>query len=91
MTTVTLPKTMAQYAGGETSVPVDADTLHGALRELTERWTLGTALLQEDGSLQPYLRVVVDDTMVSEGSPEALSAVPVEGRTVELKTAFAGG
>ena len=72
MTTITLPKSMAQYVGGSTSVPVEAHTLYGALQELTERWTLGTALLQENGSLQPYIRVVVDNAIVSAGSPRSV-------------------
>lgn len=91
MTEVTIPNALAKFTDGQTRLDVSADTLGAALQKLTEQHQLGDVVLGPNGDLQPYIRVVVDDTVVSGKSRSELDRISLNGSQVELKTAFAGG
>ena len=91
MARFTLPKTLAKLTGGSTEVEADGDTLLECLTNLTGTYQLDDALLDTDGNMQPYIRVVMDDALVRDTSNAGLAAQAVSGGTVQIKTAFAGG
>jgi hypothetical protein len=91
MTHLQLPKALARHTQGARELDVAGRTLQEALSTLTSDHGLGTAILREDGSLQPYVRIVIDQELLNAASLADLNSVVVEGKTVQLKTAFAGG
>lgn len=90
-TRISLPSALARHTGGNSNVTTAARSLYDALSDLTEQYSLGDVLLNEDGSLQPYIRVVIDNSMLSKTALQDLTNINISDKEVELKTAFAGG
>lgn len=91
MTTITLPKTLARYTGGNAKIQTESATLYDALHALTDTYGLDTAILRENGDLQPYVRIVLGTRMIQGTSEADLKSLRLGGDSIELKTAFAGG
>ena len=61
MATVMLPSLMRDATGGQLAIEVEGRTLRQVLAALTERYpALRERLWDEEGSLAPYLAIVVD-------------------------------
>ena len=91
MTTVDLPKSLSQFTQGQTSVQVNAANLGEALRQLSGEHNMGDVLLSENGELQPYVRVFLNNALIRNKNRKELDRIDVQDTRVELKTAFAGG
>jgi len=91
MTTLKLPKSLARYTSGETEIKTEATTLGGALSQLTEAYDLGSAILQENGAIQPYISIAINGQLIDKAMLANASSIEISGQTVQLKTAFAGG
>lgn len=90
-TEISLPSALAKHTGGNSTISAPVNSLGEALSHLTEQFSLGEVLLAEDGSLQPYIRVVIDNTVVKKSALNNLAQIDVTDKQIELKTAFAGG
>ena len=91
MTKLKLPKSLARYTSGATQIDTEATTLEDALIQLTETYELGNAVLQKNGTIQPYIRVVVDGQILDKATLTNADEIDISGKLVQLKTAFAGG
>lgn len=89
--TISLPTTLARHTGGHSHVTTNESNLGEALRSLSSEYSLGDALITEQGQLQPYIRVVVDNRMLGSSQLDNPDAVELSETRIELKTAFAGG
>lgn len=87
--TVVLPTVLRRLADGQKEIPVAGGTLREALGELARRHPdLGRQILQDDGTVRPFVRVFVDQKDAAELGPEA--PLP-EGAVVRVVPAIAGG
>lgn len=91
MTKIKLPRALAQYTNGQALIELEAKTLFEALSSLTNTYKLGSALLNEDGSVQPYIGVVLDARLLSRAILADPHAINVADAQIQIKTAFAGG
>ncbi len=58
MTTIRIPTPLRAYTGGQSEVPVSAQTVTQAIAELTERHpAIRPHILQEDGELRPFVNL----------------------------------
>ena len=89
--TILIPSALARHTGGQTSVNTSEPSLGKALSALTEQFSLGEAVLTQSGDIQPYIRVVINNSMVSKAALRQPESIEIAGASVELKTAFAGG
>lgn len=88
--TVTIPTALRQYAGGNTSVALDADDVGALLRGLVEQHpALGKQIFGEDGRLRSFVNVYVGDEDIRylQGDATPLR----DGETVSIIPAIAGG
>jgi molybdopterin synthase sulfur carrier subunit len=88
--TITIPTALRQYAGGNPSVKLDADTVGGLLRGLVELHpSLGKQILGDDGKLRSFVNVYVGDEDIRylQGEQTPLR----DGETVSIIPAIAGG
>lgn len=86
-----LPKALARYTNGTTDIDIPAATLQDTLSKLTAEYNLGTAVLREDGTIQPYIGVVIGGQLLNKATLADLQAIDVTDQNIQLKTAFAGG
>ena len=62
MSSIRVPTPLRPYAGGNKDIPVEADTVGQALRQLTETYPALQAHLYDDaGNLRPYVNLFVND------------------------------
>lgn len=88
--TITIPTALRQYAGGESSVSLEAETVGALLRGLVEQHpALGKHLYTEQGRLRSFINVYVGDEDIRylNGEETPLKA----GETVSIIPAIAGG
>jgi len=88
---VLIPRHLVAHLNNQREIDVDASNLKTALEILSREYKLEDILLTRDGHLQAFIRIVIDEQLLSSRKPEELSQVAVGGKTVEITTAFAGG
>ena len=88
---VIVPKYLCRHVSNRSEIDVDASDLKAALEILSRDYRLGDVLLTSEGHLQAFIRVIIDERLVTARRTEDLSQVAVAGRTVEIQSAFAGG
>jgi len=91
MARLRLPKALARYTNGTTEMEVSGTTLQETLAKLTNDHGLGTAILRDDGSIQPYIGVVVGGELLTKAALSDPQSIEVANQDIQLKTAFAGG
>lgn len=89
--TITLPSALARHTDGQSIISTDESSLGQALKALSNQYSLGDAILNSEGQLQPYIRVVISNKMLGKSQLGNPDEVALDGTMVELKTAFAGG
>ncbi|MFV9504640.1 MAG: MoaD/ThiS family protein [Oscillochloridaceae bacterium umkhey_bin13] len=88
--TITIPTALRQYADGQATVALEADTVGAALRGLIEQHpALGQHLFGEGGKLRSFVNVYVGDEDIRYLQGEA-TPLPA-GETVSIIPAIAGG
>jgi molybdopterin converting factor small subunit len=88
--TITIPTALRQYAAGNATVSLDADTVGALLRGLVEQHpVLGKHLFGDDGRLRSFVNVYVGDEDIRylQGETTPLK----DGETVSIIPAIAGG
>ena len=88
---VLIPNHLSQYVNHQSELEVEAADLKGMLERVSRDYNLDDTFLTRDGDLQSFIRLIVDEQFVTMTKAEDLASVPVAGKTVEIKTAFAGG
>ena len=88
---VRIPKHLSRYLNDKSEVDVEASDLKAALEILSRDYNLEDILLTREGHLQAFIRVVIDEHVVTSRKAEDLSQVAVAGKTVEIIAASAGG
>ena len=89
--TVLVSGPLAARLNGSSSVEIEASDLLTTLETLSRHCQLDDGLLRDDGQLQAYVRVAVNQELVMAKKPEDLARIPVAGRTIEIAVALAGG
>lgn len=88
--TITIPTALRQYAGDQSSVSLEADTVGALLRGLVEAHpALGKHLFSEQGKLRNFVNIYVGDEDIRylDGEETPLKA----GDVVSIIPAIAGG
>ncbi|NTU83559.1 MAG: MoaD/ThiS family protein [Chloroflexales bacterium] len=88
--TITIPTALRQYAAGNATVTLDAESVGALLRGLVEQHpTLGKHLFGDDGRLRSFVNIYVGDEDVRylQGEETPLK----DGETVSIIPAIAGG
>ncbi len=88
--TITIPTALRQYAEGQASATLEADTVGALLRALVELHpALARHLFNEQGKLRNFVNVYVGDEDIRylDGEDTALRG----GETVSIVPAIAGG
>jgi len=65
--------------------------LKAMLEILSRDYHLEDILLTREGNLQAFIRLVIDEQLVTSRRSEDLVRVAVAGKTVEITSGFAGG
>ena len=87
--TITLPSMLESAAGGRRDFDVEADTVSGALRRLTELLpALGTLLFDEGGTLREHVLCFHNATSTRWSDDDAALA---DGDTIRILQAVSGG
>ena len=88
--TISIPTALRQYAEGQSSVSLDAETVGALLQGLVERYpALGKNLYSEGGKLRSFVNVYVGDEDIRylDGEETLLK----DGEMVSIIPAIAGG
>lgn len=88
---VVVPKYLCRHLNNRSEIDVDASDLKAALEILSRDYRLEDILLTREGHLQAFIRVVIDEHLVTARRTEDLRQVAVAGKTIEIQSAFAGG
>jgi hypothetical protein len=88
---VVMPTHLGRYLDNKSEIDVEASDLKAMLEILSHDYKLEDILLTREGHLQSFIRVVIDEHLVTLRNAEELSQVDVSGKTVEIRSAFAGG
>jgi hypothetical protein len=88
---VIVPKYLGRHLNNRSEIDVDASDLKATLEILSRDYRLEDILLTREGHLQSFIRVVIDEHLVTARRTEDLSQVAVAGKTIEIQSAFAGG
>jgi hypothetical protein len=88
---VVVPKYLCRHLNNTPEIEVDASDLKTTLEVLSRDYSLEDILLTREGHLQSFIRVVIDDHLVTARRTEDLSRIAVTGTTIEIQSAFAGG
>jgi hypothetical protein len=88
---VLIPRHLGRFVNGRSEIEVEASNLKATLDILSRDYQLDDVLLTRDGHLQAFIRIVIDDRLVTSRKAEDLSQVPVADKTIEIQSAFAGG
>lgn len=88
--TITVPTALRQYAGGNASVELEAETVGDLLRGLVEQYPdLGRHLYTEQGKLRSFVNIYIGDEDMRYLDGEATQLRGNE--TVSIIPAIAGG
>lgn len=88
--TITVPTALRQYADGQNSVALEAETVGALLQGLVERHpALGKHLYGDNGKLRSFVNIYVGDEDIRylDGEDTTLK----DGETVSIIPAIAGG
>jgi sulfur-carrier protein len=88
--TITIPTALRQYAGGNPSLALEAESVGALLRGLVEQHpSLGKQIFGDDGKLRSFVNVYVGDEDIRylQGEQTPLR----DGETVSIIPAIAGG
>jgi hypothetical protein len=88
---VVVPKYLCRHLNNRSEIDVDASDLRSTLETLSRDYSLEDILLTREGHLQSFIRIVIDEHLVTARRTEDLSQVAVAGKTIEIQSAFAGG
>ena len=88
---VLIPKHLGRYLNNRSEIDVEASDLKAALEILSNDYKLDGIFLTREGHLQAFIRIVVDENLVTARKAEDLRQIGVAGKIVEIQTAFAGG
>jgi hypothetical protein len=88
---VVVPKYLCRHLNNGSEIDVDASDLRSTLETLSRDYSLEDILLTREGHLQSFIRIVIDEHLVTARRTEDLSQVAVAGKTIEIQSAFAGG
>jgi hypothetical protein len=88
---VLIPRHLARFVGDRSEIDVEATDLRSALEILSRDYSLDDILLSPRGHLQSFIRIVIDDALVTSRSADDLGRVAVDGKTIEITSGFAGG
>ena len=88
---VVVPKHLSRFLNNRSEIDLDALDLKTALEILSREYGLEDILLTAEGQLQAFIRLVIDEELLTSRTGADLSLVPVAGKTVEIQAAFAGG
>jgi len=88
---VLIPRHLARFVGDRSEIDVEATDLRSALEILSRDYSLDDILLSPKGHLQSFIRIVIDDALVTSRSADDLGRVAVGGKTIEITSGFAGG
>jgi hypothetical protein len=88
---VVVPKHLSRFLNNRSELDLDALDLKTTLEILSRDYGLDDILLTSDGHLQSFIRLVIDEELLTSRKGADLSLVPVAGKTVEIQSAFAGG
>ena len=89
--TVVIPNHLARHFRNASQFQIEASDLKSVLETLSRDYGLEDILLTLEGHLQPFIRVVVDEDLVTSRKSGDLGQVGVAGKTIRILTAFAGG
>ena len=89
--TVVVPKYLARHFNNTAEIAVEASDLNCALETLSRNYQLDGILLTPEGHLQPFIRVVIGEDVVTSRNAADMGRVGVAGKTIHILTAFAGG
>lgn len=88
--TITIPTALRQYAGGQSCVTLEAETVGALLKGLVEQNPdLGKHLYSETGKLRSFVNIYVGDEDIRYLDGE--DTVLKDGETVSIIPAIAGG
>lgn len=88
--TITIPTALRQYAGGQSSVTLEAETVGALLMGLVEQNPdLGKHLYSETGKLRSFVNIYVGDEDIRYLDGE--ETILKDGETVSIIPAIAGG
>jgi hypothetical protein len=88
--TVVIPNHLARHFK-TSKIDIEASNLKGALETVSRDYHLDGILLNAEGHLQPFIRIVVDNDLITSRGASDLGQVSVAGKTIHIMTAFAGG
>lgn len=88
---VVIPRPLSRHVGNREAVDVEVGDLQAMFEALSETYDLHGVFLTPEGDLQPYIRVIVGERLLTATRRDQLGGVKVAGETVEITTAFAGG
>ena len=88
---VVVPTHLSRHLNNRLEIDVDASDLKATLEILSRDYRLEDILLTSEGHLQAFIRVIIDEHLVTARRTEDLRQVAVAGKTVEIQSAFAGG
>ncbi len=88
---VLIPRHLTRFVGDRSEIDVEASDLRSTLEILSRDYSLDDILLGPRGNLQAFIRIVIDDNLVTSRTAEDLGRVSVAGKTIEITSGFAGG
>lgn len=88
---VVVPRHLSRLLNNRSELDLDAVDLKTTLEILSREYGLEDILLTSEGHLQTFIRLVIDEELLTSKKGADLSLVPVAGKTVEIQSAFAGG
>jgi hypothetical protein len=88
---VLVPRHLSRYVDNKSEIDIEASDLKAMLEILSRDYHLEDILLTREGNLQAFIRLVIDEQLVTSRRSEDLVRVAVAGKTVEITSGFAGG
>ena len=88
---VIVPRHLCRHLNNQSEIDVEASDLRATLETLSRDYGLEDILLTSEGHLQAFIRVIIDEQLVTARKTDDLSRIAVAGKTLEIQSAFAGG
>ena len=88
---VVVPRHLSRFLDNRSEIDLDALDLKTTLEILSRDYGLEDILLTSEGHLQAFIRVIIDEQLVTARKTDDLSRIAVAGKTLEIQSAFAGG
>ena len=88
---VIVPRHLCRHLNNQSEIDVEASDLKATLETLSRDYGLEDILLTSEGHLQAFIRVIIDEQLVTARKTDDLSRIAVAGKTLEIQSAFAGG